>query len=262
MTADEIMARVAVNQDRAEAARAAFVYRQNVIIRVRDSHGKLVREEISDYQATPEESSTHKELVHFTGRYRQGKSMVQYNASGDDTQDGFRDQADAHMSKNLRDGLISDKKSKDGVSSDLFPLTAKQQRKYRFISKGEETYRGEAVYRIAFEPNKSSNDGDDTCWKGEALISKADFQALHVSTKLAPVIPFWVRTALGTNVPGLGFSLDYQKFAEGVWFPVSYGTEFRVRALFVYSRQISISMTNSDFRRAEVKSQVAFDPVQ
>ncbi|HEY3836948.1 MAG TPA: hypothetical protein VGL72_10270 [Bryobacteraceae bacterium] len=259
LSADEIMARVAVNQDRAEAARAEFVYRQHVVIRLRNSHGTLEREEISDFQATPEQTSTHKELVGFTGRHRKGRSMEGYDQSGEADEDGFRNQADAHLSKNLRDDLISDRKSKDGVAADLFPLTAKQQRKYRFILKGEEIYRDTPVYRIAFEPRKGE---DETCWKGEALISKADFQPLSVTTKLAPAIPFLVRTAMGTNLQGLGFSVEYRKFAGDVWFPVSYGTEFRVHVLFVYSRMVSISMTNSDFRRADVKSSVDFNPVQ
>jgi hypothetical protein len=75
-------------------------------------------------------------------------------------------------------------------------------------------------------------------------------------------LPLLVRTVLGTNLPGLGFTVQYRKFDDGVWFPVSYGTEFRIRAVFVYSRQVSISMVNSDFRHADVKSTVAFDSIQ
>jgi hypothetical protein len=254
------MARVAINQDRAESARSAFVYRQNIAVRVRDSHGRLVREEISDYQVTPDEQTTRKDLVHFAGRYRKGSSMAPYDKAVEDEQwDGFRDEADAHLSKNLRDDLTGDEKSKDGVTPGLFPLTAKEQLKYHFVLKGEELYQGTAAYRIAFEPKKNE---DEACWKGEALISKADFEPLVVTTKLAPVIPFLVRTALGANLQGLGFSVQYRKFEEGVWFPVTYGTEFRVRALFIYSRHITISMVNSDFRRADVKSSVEFDTVQ
>lgn len=258
-SADEIMAKVAVNQDRAERARADFVYRQNIVVRLRDTHGKLVREEISDYQVIPDEQRTHKELIKFAGRYRRGGAMLSYGKSGEGLEGGFRYEADGHMAKNLREGLINDRKSKDGVSAELFPLTAREQRKYHFILKGEETYQGTGVYRIAFEPNKSD---DETCWKGEALISQADFEPLVVTTRLAPAIPFLVRTALGTNVQGLGFSVQYRKFADGVWFPLSYGTEFWVRALFLYSRQITISMVNSDFRRADVKTSVEFDTLQ
>ncbi len=259
MTAGEIMARVAVNQDRAESARSAFVYRQNIAIRLRDSHGKLVREEISDFQAIPDVQHTRKELVRFAGRYRKGNSMVSYDKSGDNQEDGFRYEADTHLAHNLRDDLINDAKSRDGVSNGLFPLTASEQRKYRFTLKGEEMYQGAAAYRIAFEPNK---DEDEACWKGETLVSKADFEPMVVTTKLAPAIPFLVRTALGTNLQGLGFSVQYRKFEDGVWFPVSYGTEFRVHVLFIYSRGITISMVNSDFRRADVKTSIEFDATQ
>ena len=57
-------------------------------------------------------------------------------------------------------------------------------------------------------------------------------------------------------------TVEYRKFDEGVWFPVSYGTEFRFHVLFFYSRQIAVSMVNSDFRRADVKSSVEFETTQ
>jgi hypothetical protein len=50
----------------------------------------------------------------------------------------------------------------------------------------------------------------------------------------------------------------YQKFGDGVWFPVSYGGEFEVRAVFFYKRTISVSMTNRDFRRTDVTTKVAY----
>ena len=67
-----------------------------------------------------------------------------------------------------------------------------------------------------------------------------------------------MKTLLGTDVKGLGFSVAYQKFADGVWFPVSYGGEFELRVLFFYKRTISVSMTNTDFRRVDVNSQVSY----
>jgi hypothetical protein len=257
-SADEIMARVAVKQDQAEHARENFVYRQIIVVRLRDSHSKLVREEISDYQVMPDAQTTRKELVKFAGRYALQGSMVSYSESGKSQEEGFRNEADAHLAHNLGQDLVGDKKSKDGVGHKLFPLTARELPKYRFTLLGEEKYQGTAVYRIRFEPNVS----DDRPWKGEALVSKADFAPLLVTTKLAHNLPLLVRTAFGTNLPGLGFSVQYRKFDDGVWFPVSYGTEFRIRAVFIYSRQVSVSMVNSDFRHADVKSTVAFDSVQ
>jgi hypothetical protein len=260
VSADEIMARVAVNQDLAQHARATFIYRQNIAIRLRDTHGKLLREEISDYHVTPDADRTRKELVNFKGRYWKSGSMVSYDKSGEGQDEGFRNEADGDLASDLREDLTGDAKSKDGLALELFPLTAKEQHKYRFVVKGEERYQGTEVYRIAFEPNRGA--GDATCWKGEALVSKSDYEPLLITTKLAFKIPFLVRTALDTNLQGLGFSVQYRKFDDGVWFPVSYGTEFRVHVLFVYSRLVTVSMVNSDFRRADVKSSVEFDTVQ
>lgn len=256
MGADDIMAKVAVNQDLAESARAAFVYRQKVEVRLRDTHGHLVREEISDYQVMPDADGTHKDLVKFKGRLQNKGSMEEYATSGD-RGDGFRQEADSELATEMRDELTDDEKSKDGITAGLFPLTAKEQAKYRFTLKGDEKYRGVDAWRIAFRPK----DNDKTIWSGEALISKSDFQPLVVTTKMARGIPFWVKTALGTNLQGLGFTVQYQKFDGNVWFPVSYGTEFKVRAVFVYGRTIALSLVNSDFRRADVQTSVQFDDV-
>jgi hypothetical protein len=256
MGADDIMAKVAVNQDLAESARAAFVYRQKVEVRLRDTHGHLVREEISDYQVMPDAAGTHKDLVKFKGRLQNKGSMVEYAESGD-RGDGIRQEVDSELATEMRDELTGEENSKDGIAADLFPLTAKEQRKYRFTLKGEEKYRGADAWRIAFRPKEN----DKTIWGGEALISKSDFQPLVVTTKTARGVPFWVKTALGTNLQGLGFSVEYQKFDGDVWFPVSYGTEFKVRAVFVYGRNISVSLVNSDFRRADVQTTVQFDTV-
>src|SRR5581483_4638861 len=111
---------------------------------------------------------------------------------------------------------------------------------------GAETYRDRRVFRVAFTPKQHSE------WKGEALIDAAESQPVFVATKLAHGIPLPVKALLGTDVRGLGFSVSYQKFADGVWFPVSYGGEFSLHVLFFYKRTISISMTNTDFRHVDV----------
>src|ERR1022692_3603746 len=121
--ADEIMARVAVKQDQAEHARENFVYRQNIVVRLRDSHNKLVREEISDYEVMPGAQTTHKELVKFSGRYARKGSMMSYSESGKGHEDGFRNEIDADLAHDFGQDLVGDKKSKDGVGHDLFPLT-------------------------------------------------------------------------------------------------------------------------------------------
>jgi hypothetical protein len=79
-----------------------------------------------------------------------------------------------------------------------------------------------------------------------------------VYTKLAFRIPGAVKVLLGTDIKGLGFSVTYRKFEDGVWFPVSYGGEFEVRAVFFYKRTISVNMTNTEFHRTSVKSNVTY----
>jgi hypothetical protein len=80
-----------------------------------------------------------------------------------------------------------------------------------------------------------------------------------VTTDLAWKIPAAVKVLLGTNVKGVGFTVTYEKFDDGLWFPVSYGGEFHIRAVFFYARNMSISMVNSGFTRAKVSSKIAYD---
>jgi hypothetical protein len=46
-----------------------------------------------------------------------------------------------------------------------------------------------------------------------------------------------------------------------VWFPVTYGGEFKLKALFFYSRLVGPSLENSDFQRAVVDSMVNYSDV-
>jgi hypothetical protein len=247
-TADDIMARVAENQDRAEGLRSEFVYQQKLLIRLRDGKGKLVREEADEYVVTPTPDGTKKELTSSRKFGRPWKLAEE----------------DADMVKDLRHDLTNDRKAKDGLSRKLFPLTAKEQRKYDFKLAGEEVHRGLAVYRITFAPKVTGSDinADAGPWTGEALVSRNDYQPVLITTELSRKVPLLIRTMLGTNVHGLGFSVRYQKFDEGLWFPVSYGTEFRFRALFFYSRSVVVSLENTGFQRAKVDSAIAFDELQ
>ena len=116
----------------------------------------------------------------------------------------------------------------------------------------------EEELKQALARKEPSPDFDEAAWKGEALIDAAEYQPVSVHTKLALKIPLAVKTLLGTDLKGLGFSVTYQKFEEGVWFPVSYGGEFELRAVFFYKRTISVNMVNSDFRRTNVTSNVTY----
>jgi len=249
---EQIMARVAANQDRAEQARAEYVYQQRIHVASLRTNGKLAREETADYLVTPTPDGTKKEMKHIQGRYwHKGKYM---EFQGEPVPEAGW--LDSSLVESFRDDLSNDK-SKDGLGRDLFPLTSEEQKTYRFELAGEETAQGRKVYRVRFRPR----DKNELTWAGEALIDEAEFEPVRVYTKLSRKIPFWIRTLLGTNVPGFGFNVEYKRFDQGVWFPVSFGTEFRLRAVFFINRDITVALENSAFERAKVQSKiVGFQP--
>jgi hypothetical protein len=246
-TADAIMARVAENQDRAQKLRSEYVYRQRVTIKLRKKHGKLMREETADYEVVPSPTGNQKVLKRLEGRYwHKGKYMAFHGepVPGADSLDG-------DLISDFRSDLTNDK-SKDGLARDLFPLTTEEQKKYQFTLLGEKTHQGRQAYRIGFRPR----DRREFTWTGEALVDAADYEPVQVFTRLSRRVPFAVRTLLGTDVPGVGFNVEYRRQDGGVWFPTSFGTEFRLHAVFFINREISISMENTDFARTRVKSRI------
>ena len=251
----EIMERVAANQAKSLELRKEWVYDQKQTLRMLRGNGKVAREERREYLIVPRKRRTHKELVKFEGKYESHGKLISYDQPGYEYK-GI--DIDGNVVNSLSEDMTNDKDSRDGLARDLFPLTRDEQKKYDFHLKGTETYRGRPVHRVTFAPKAHPPGGDSGSWKGEALIDAEEFQPVLVNTSLASGIPMAVRILLGTNVRGLGFSTSYQKFADGVWFPVSYGGEFEVRAVFFYKRKISISMANSDFRRVDVSSQIAY----
>jgi hypothetical protein len=245
------MAKVAANQDRAEKMRAGFVYQQTVLMRMRRGNHKLSREERSEFTVTPGAQGFEKKLTHFAGKYEHKGKFFDYDHPHYEYKDV---DIDGDVISDLADDLTNDK-SRDGIGKDLFPLTAAEQQKNTFRLVGKETLRGREVYRVAFRPKPHT---EDASWSGDALVDANEFQPVLVTTKLAHGIPFWVKTVFGTDVKYLGFSVSYERFDEGVWFPVSYGGEFEVKAVFVYKRLISVSLANTGFRRADVNSQITY----
>ena len=253
-SADAIMARVAANQDRAVQHRAEYIYQQRIRIISRKTNGRLMRDETTDYLVTPTADGTKKELKQVVGRAWVKKHYVDFNKEPGPSPDSI----DGDLVHDLRDGLANEH-SKDGLARDLFPLTTDQQKDYRFALEREETVNGRRVYRIRFSPR----DKHDVAWAGEALIDCSEYQPVRVYTKLSRKLPLFVRAALGTSLPGIGFDVEYQRFGDGVWFPVSFGTEFRLRVLFFLKRNISISLRNSGFEHVHVKSKVLdYKPVR
>jgi hypothetical protein len=249
---DAIMARVAENQARSLEARRQWVYDQSVLVRLYRSNGKLAREELRDYVVAPMARGSDRKLQRVAGKYEKGGKLYDYSDPG------FKYKGmdiDGDLVRDLSDELAEPEESRDGVAAEFFPLTSNEQAKYDFTLAGKENYRGQEVYKVTFRPRPG---GEDTVWKGEALIDSQEFQPLVVTTALGFKIPFAVRTLLGTNLEHLGFKISYKKVADGVWFPEHYGGEFYLRAVFLYKRKISMSVRNGEFRRADVSTTITY----
>jgi len=247
LTADQIMARVAANQDQSEELRKQYVYRQHTHIVTHMPKGRLLREETADYDVTPTPDGTQKQLKLLTGRYwNKGKYETFQGEPAPEA-----DSLDGGLIHNFREDL-SNEKTKDGLAKDLFPLTTEGQKDYEFALLGEEVQDGRKVFHIGFRPKDKS----DISWAGEAYIDAAEFEPVRVFTKLSRRIPFAVRTFLGTDVPGVGFNVVYKRQEDGVWFPATFGTEFRLHVLFFINREVSVSLENSAFERTHVESKM------
>lgn len=270
-TADEIMAKVAANQDRTEAARTHYIYQQHIRTVSRKPGGKVMCEETTESRVSPRANGSHQEMLTLDGRYWQKGQYVHYttlqeqNTETKDkavkTEKEDLDGMDIDLVENLRKNLTNEETaqgghvqldltngeghSKDGLAKGLFPLTTKKQSQYLFKLEGRQTMNGRDVFHVSFRPK----DKDDFDWKGEAFIDAQEFEPVVVYTEMSRKIPLAVRTLLGTNLPGLGFSVTYDRQPDGVWFPVSFGTEFRMRVLFFIARDISMSLSNAHFEK-------------
>ena len=90
-------------------------------------------------------------------------------------------------------------------------------------------------------------------------VNRDAFQPVYLTTNFAWKVPLAIRVALGTNVQQVEFALRYEEVEDGVWFPVSYGGEFKIKLLFLYGRTATLSLENSEFRRTRVDSEITFD---
>jgi hypothetical protein len=260
--AEEIMARVAGNQDRSEELRKDYVYKQRIRIVTHKPKGRVMREETADYEVVALPDSTTKQLKLVTGRYWEKGKYVEFQGemphsnpdvdlihnlrNHEPVPDSAR--SDVDLIHNLRNDLLNDK-SKDGLARDLFPLTSEEQRSYQFKFLGQEIESGRNVYHIAFAPK----DTEEPTWAGEAFIDAEEFEPVRVFTKMSRRIPLVART-MWFDLPGFGFDVVYERHEDGVWFPSSFGTEFQMQfgPLFFFNRDISISLENSGFQRKHI----------
>lgn len=277
--ATDIMTKVAANIAAATEGRRQFVYHQRIRAGLLQSNGQAVCRETREYTVIPQLATTRKKLESFFGECRQGKEMVAYTESSVG-RPGLKENAAIEVDDGresitgLIGALANNKDSRDGIPPQLFPLGSGELPYYRFTLKGETTVKGRRAYDITFAPMEHSFcadiDGEklDTrgtehiCrpWKGEVWIDAEDYQPVRIDTQMAKGVPWGVRVFMGINLRQLGFSLNYERVADGVWFPATYGTEFRITVFWGYKRTITLSMENTDFRKTDAQSTVHFDP--
>jgi hypothetical protein len=262
-TAADIMSRVAANQDRSEAARTHYLYVQHAHTLSRS--GKTIRcEEVTDFRIIPTEKGSEQKLLTLDGRLLYKGKYLHYTQlptpSGkpkkpDEPAVGNDDPMDLDLVEDMRDNLTTHH-SKDGIDAGLFPLTSKIQADYTYTLAGRAPINGRDCFHITFVPR----DKDDYGWKGDAWIDTTAFQPVLVHTTMARNIPFAVRTLLGTSVPGLGFTVTYAPepadTPDALWFPITFGTEFKLHVLFFFNRTIVLDVRNRDFEQTHVHSTI------
>jgi len=260
-----IMAKAAANVEKATDLRKQFVYRQIVISSLVRSNGQISRKENREYEVFPTEKRSEKKLVSLRGELRRGKKTTPYSEAG------FKDKGfdiDGDLIRDLTNDLVDEKHSRDGIPHSLFPLREDALPDYRFTLQGEFAYQGRPTYKILFEPaekHRCINIGgdDDGCdgasWRGEAWIDIAELQPVRIFTQQAFRIPWGVKVFLGTNIQQSGFAVSYQRLAENVWFPVSYGTEFRFNVLWGYKRTVTLSLVSNGFKKTDIASTIKYD---
>jgi hypothetical protein len=249
-TAEEIMCRVAENQERADEARKTYVYDMNVFVRMKRANGKLAREESRDYVVVPNEKGARRKLVKLAGKILDGNRVITYTTPR-------YEHKSIDIDSSLTDAFAREvmwKKSDFGPMLGWFPLTRDRLANYTVKFEGEERYRDYDVYKVSFAEHD-----EDACWTGEALIEKTEFQPVLVTSQWACRIPAAVKIVLGTNVTQIGAKITYQRFEKGVWFPVTCGGELKFRVLFMYARTIAFSAKNADFRKADVETSIEFE---
>src|SRR5690349_10128230 len=148
LTADEIMARVASNQDRAENLRKQYVYKQHIHVVSWKTNGKLMQEENADYNVFPGEEGSSKKLSQLRGKYWHKDHYVDYSGEAEPDSDSL----DSDLVSDLRNDLADEKRSKDGLAANLFPLTSKEQKQYQFNRLADQKLNGRNIYHIGFRP--------------------------------------------------------------------------------------------------------------
>ncbi len=253
LSVEDIVCRVAENQQRSLTARNSYVYDMNVFVRMKRANGKVAREETRDYVVVPGPRGAKRSLVSLEGRIFEGKTEIpytnaRYKHKGTDV--------DADITDSFAREIMWRRRSM-GIYLDWFPLQKENAPKYTFRLEGEERYRGYDVYKLTY--TKLRDDENDDCWSGEALIEKHEFQPVLITSSWSCKIPRAVTLLLGISVSQMGSKITYERFEKDLWFPSVSGGELKVRVLFLYARTIAFSAKNSNFRKTAVETNIAYE---
>ena len=233
-TLETILAKVAESQEQSQQAREKIVYTQFVHAKLLRTNGKVAREEKRTYTVTPKAKGFERKLDKFEGWYERKGQWIPYS----EPDFGYkRLDIDGHLLDELIDDWTGNGDSRDGVSKDLFPLTREQQQNYAFQAKGP--------YQLAFAPLRKN--GESEPWRGDILIDPQTLYPRSMSSTLSYQIPRAVKIIFGISLRQVGYSVNYAKAIDDLWFPVSAGTEFSLRVLFGYARTLTLSMTHFRF---------------
>jgi hypothetical protein len=157
-----IMEMVAANTSAATEARREYVYTQKVRASLLRSNGQVICKESREYTVIPQEKTTDKKLVSFSGECREGKRMVYaekrpYTAPAV-KKPGMQETGEKETEKKetekkektspedddrqtiagVVDGLANARNSRDGIPRELFPLLAEDLPYYKFTPEGRD----------------------------------------------------------------------------------------------------------------------------
>ena len=216
------MARVAANQAKSVEARKQFVYRQQELVAMHQSNGKMTCKQRREYTVTPMADSIERRLVNPPEKNGDvGRCNVDLSGSSGENlsiKHGERRRLFQHVAW----------KDEGWGAARSFPAYGGRTARLRIQARRHRNVcRAQGLSRDV-PPNKRKDaSGNQGYWKGEALIDVEEFQPVRVITDLTVGIPLPVRILLGTNVHGIGFTVSYQRLADGVWFPSGFGGSFR-----------------------------------
>lgn len=230
---ETIMANVAVNQDRSEAARKQYRSDERIHVITSKPGGNVMRDETAEYEILPAETGAQVRLRSISGRYWHKGKYEDFTGEPVPEPNSW----DGDYIRDVR-ACLAGEKSRCGPAPMLFPLTGEQQQQYEFRLVRRETLRGRDVYHVGFAPKDRKSFG----WTGEALIDAIDFQPVRVFTNMSQTVPFMMRSALGTEMSGFGYNIEYTRQADGNWLPASYGMEYRFRLFFHINRTVGVTM--------------------